>query len=112
MPLPAGNNPPRFEVRAVDEPSLIIDDLQASAGSLLFNSSCAGCHGAGLEATGRSLPICENRAALSWDAFRSVVHDGALAGANMPQYDDLTEADLRALYMYIRRGAREALPKP
>jgi hypothetical protein len=27
----------------------------------------------------------------------------------MPRYDDLTEEDMRALYMYVRAGAREAL---
>jgi len=26
----------------------------------------------------------------------------------MPKYDDLTEEDLRALYMYVRQQAREA----
>jgi hypothetical protein len=46
--------------------------------------------------------------AMNWQAFRAVLHEGQLAAAGMPKYDDLSDEDLRALFMYIRQRAREA----
>jgi hypothetical protein len=47
--------------------------------------------------------------ALSWDAFRTVVHDGSLASLGMPRFREIGDEDLRAIYMYIRQQAREAI---
>lgn len=51
----------------------------------------------------------ESSLALSFEAFRVLLREGALASAGMPKYDDLNDADLRALHAYIRQGARAAL---
>jgi quinohemoprotein ethanol dehydrogenase len=108
-PLPP-TNPPRFALRAVDNPTLAIDSKTAADGEKVYNSGCFLCHGAHLESTGSIAPdLRESRLAMNWDSFTAVVHEGSLAGAGMPKYGDLTETDLNALYMYIRRMARDSL---
>jgi quinohemoprotein ethanol dehydrogenase len=108
-PLPP-TKPPRFVLHAVDNPALAIDPKLAADGERVFNSSCFLCHGANLQSTGSIAPdLRESMLALNWDSFNAVVHQGALAGAGMPKYADLTETDLQALYLYIRRAARDSL---
>ena len=107
-PLPP-TAPPRFNVRAVDDPAFVIDSQQAAEGFKRYHSTCYACHGVKLESTGSIAPdLRESPLALHWEAFRSVLHEGGLAGAGMPKYDDLSDTDLRAIFMYIREGARAA----
>lgn len=111
-PLPPGG-PPRYEVNARDDPAFAIDAKQAAAGLKLYHSSCYVCHGVKLEATGSIAPdLRESSLAMSWDAFRSVLHEGELAAAGMPKYDELSDEDIRGIFMYIRERAREAAASP
>ena len=50
----------------------------------------------------------ESVLAMNWEAFRSVLHEGRLAAAGMPMYDDLSDEDMHAIFTYIRQRAREA----
>jgi quinohemoprotein ethanol dehydrogenase len=107
--LPA-TPPPRFKLHAVDDLTLQIDTAQAAAGSRLYHFSCTTCHGAQLQSTGSIAPdLRESTLALNWPSFKSVLHDGLLASAGMPQYDELSEQDLRELYMYVRQASRAAI---
>jgi quinohemoprotein ethanol dehydrogenase len=106
--LPA-TAPPRFTVHAVDDPALQIDARQAAEGSRLYHFSCSSCHGGQLQSTGSIAPdLRESVLALNWPSFRSVLHDGLLASAGMPKYDELSDEDLRSIYLYVRQGSREA----
>jgi quinohemoprotein ethanol dehydrogenase len=108
MPLPP-TRPPRFNVKAVDDPAFVINAKQADAGSKIFNSSCYTCHGVRVEGVGSIAPdLRESALASNWQAFRSVLHAGSLSAAGMPKYDELSDADLRAIFMYIRQSARAA----
>jgi quinohemoprotein ethanol dehydrogenase len=111
--LPLGN-PPRYRVNVADDPAFIIDTRLANNGSALYGSAtCYYCHGPRLENTGSFAPdLRESSLALNWMAFRAVVHDGALAAAGMPKFGDLSDDDMRAIYMYIRQRAREAAQSP
>jgi quinohemoprotein ethanol dehydrogenase len=101
--------PPRFELRALDDAALSIDASLAAKGRGLYHSTCTFCHGGNLQGTGSIAPdLRESQVALHWLSFESVVKTG-VPSAGMPRYDDLTEADVRALFMYVRAGAREAL---
>lgn len=106
------SSPPRYRVRAVDDPSLVIDANQAKLGSKVYHSGaalCSICHGRQLENTGSFAPdLRESALAMNWEAFKVVVHDGVLAGAGMPKFDTMGEKEMRAIYMYIRQRAREA----
>lgn len=104
------NAPPRFIVKAVDDPSIAIDANQAEKGAKAYQSHrCFECHGADVENfTSMSPDLRESRVALSWDAFRNVVQGGAQASLGMPKFQDIGDEDMRAIYMYIRQRAREA----
>ncbi|MFL6603914.1 MAG: PQQ-binding-like beta-propeller repeat protein [Steroidobacteraceae bacterium] len=101
---------PRFDVHAVDDSSITIDEKEAASGAKVYQSHlCFECHGSELENfTSMSPDLRESRLALSWDAFHTVVHDGALAPLGMPKFQEIGDEDLRAVYMYIRQQAREA----
>lgn len=110
-PLPPGK-PPRYTVDAVDDPSFVIDKNLAASGAEVYGN-CANCHGARLENIGSFAPdLRESALAMNWDAFTGVVREGALANHGMPKFDELSDHDLRALYMYIRLRAREAAQPP
>jgi len=44
---------------------------------------------------------------LNWEAFRSVVHDGALVPNGMPRFQDLDDQTLQDIRQYIRAKAHE-----
>jgi quinohemoprotein ethanol dehydrogenase len=102
--------PRDFVVHALDDPALTIDPDQASAGRELYQANCAYCHGRRLISAGApAIDLRESAIALNWDSFRHVVKNGALLPQLMPQFQQLPEDDVRAVYLYIRAGAREAL---
>ena len=100
--------PPRFTLNAVVDPSLVIDKKRAEEGVKIYDASfCWMCHGQRVESSGSIAPdLRESRRALSWEAFRAVLHEGTLAGAGTPKFDDFSDEDTRDLYIYIRQRAR------
>lgn len=104
------DNPPRFTLNIVDDPTLSIDAAQAKKGVAIYNASkCWMCHGSDVESNGSIAPdLRESRLAMNWEAFRTVLRDGQLASAGMPKFDDLSDKQMRAIYMYIRKRARES----
>jgi quinohemoprotein ethanol dehydrogenase len=109
--LPPGG-PPRYRVNAIDDPALIIDSERAAKGFGLYNSSgCSGCHGGreSAETLSSFAPdLRESALAMNWQAFKAVVHGGSRAAAGMPQFEELTDEEMRAIYMCIRQWARDA----
>ena len=108
-PLPLGG-PPRHDVKAVDDPKFLIDAAQAATGAELYRSAqCYFCHGPELVNTGSFAPdLRESALAMNWDTFKSAVSAGTLAAGGMPKFDDLSDNDLRMIYMYVRQRARAA----
>jgi quinohemoprotein ethanol dehydrogenase len=106
--------PPRFVVRAVDDSSVLIDAPQVAKGADLYGSSrCGICHGPQLQNTGSFAPdLRESALAMNWEAFKSVLQDGSLAALGMPKFGDLSDEQLREIYMYVRQRARDAAQSP
>jgi quinohemoprotein ethanol dehydrogenase len=105
----APSAPPDMSVKAVDDPSLIINEADATAGRDMF-LACAVCHGRDLVSAGGPAPdLRESRLALDREAFWNVVHEGALVPRGMPRFDTLTREQVMQLYAYVRSGARAAL---
>jgi quinohemoprotein ethanol dehydrogenase len=103
--------PRDFVVRAVDDPALTIDPAQAQLGGRLFQDNCTYCHGRLLVSPGSPAPdLRESHLAVSWEAFRATVREGRLPKL-MPRFPELSDDQMRAIYMYIRSGAREALAR-
>jgi quinohemoprotein ethanol dehydrogenase len=100
--------PREYTVHALDDPELAIDAKQADAGLMLYQDNCAYCHGRYLISTGTPGPdLMESAMALHWDSFREAAKSGALLPKLMPRFDELSDAQLRDIFMYIRAGARQ-----
>ncbi|RVT94778.1 PQQ-dependent dehydrogenase, methanol/ethanol family [Sphingomonas crocodyli] len=90
-----------------DDPAFVVDADKAKIGGGVFNSSCIICHGAGMIAGGAAPDLRKSAIPLDADAFKQVVHDGALMDRGMGKFDNLSDAELEGLRHYIRQRARE-----
>jgi quinohemoprotein ethanol dehydrogenase len=102
--------PRDFVVHALDDPGLSVDEAQAADGRVLYQANCAYCHGRLLISAGTpAADLRESALALHWESFRAVVKDGLLLPRLMPQFQELSDDKLRAIFIYVRSGARQAL---
>jgi quinohemoprotein ethanol dehydrogenase len=107
----APSPPPDFTVHALDDPELVLNEADISAGRAL-SVQCAACHGVGFHATGTPGPdLRESPIALRLDTFGELLKSGALIQNGMPRFQNLTDEQIRQLHAYIRARAREALGK-
>jgi len=98
-----------MKVYALDEPSLKIDAAGLEKGKAL-SIMCMACHGPGFQSAGSPGPdLRESKLALSEDNVWNVLHDGTLMQRGMPRFDNLSRAQVHALYLLIRASARESL---
>ncbi|KQX23391.1 MULTISPECIES: PQQ-dependent dehydrogenase, methanol/ethanol family [unclassified Sphingomonas] len=109
--LPA-NLPAPQQVTPLLEPSFAVDDGKAQAGRVLYARTCLMCHGAGAVAGGFAPDLRASQIPLDADAFRQVVHDGALLEQGMPVYDEFSDRDLENLRHYLRWVARNPVEDP
>ena len=101
--------PRTFQVNAVDDPSVQLNDTDVAVGHAIY-LACAACHGRDLVSTGGPAPdLRESQLALHPESFWAVVHDGALIQRGMPSFDTFTREQVMQLYAYIRSGARQPL---
>lgn len=107
LPAPVG---PRGRFQAIDVGAQPIDESRARVGFDLYHqASCATCHGSTVVSTGAAAPdLRESPLLLNYDAFRAVVAEGALLHRSMPMFDDLSEAELGAVFEYVRSEAAKA----
>ena len=102
--------PRDYIVHALDDPGLSVDEAQAADGRVLYQANCAYCHGRLLISAGTpAADLRESALALHWESFRAVVKDGLLLPRLMPQFHELSDDKLRAIFIYVRSGARQAL---
>jgi quinohemoprotein ethanol dehydrogenase len=92
----------------VDDPALVLDPAKIKLGAVTYNSTCVVCHGGGVIAGGAAPDLRKSSVVLDADAFRSVVHDGALMARGMGKFANLTDAEIEGLRHYIRQQARNA----
>ena len=107
--LPAINNMRhQFTPAATSDTKIDID--KANAGNALYhNSGCGVCHGGGLNSAGSGAPdLRESLANSNYSYFKAVVADGALLPNGMPQFTDLEENEVLAIYEYMRQQTRAA----
>jgi quinohemoprotein ethanol dehydrogenase len=100
---------PDFTVKALDDPKLVLNEVDVATGRALY-VQCAACHGVGLQSTGTPAPdLRESAIALNFDAFKTVLKEGALLERGMPRFEMLNDEQIRQIHAYIRAGAREVL---
>ena len=98
-------------ITPLDVPDLSISEEQAESGRLLFNMGCQSCHGYSVVAGGVAPDLRASKISLDIESFTTVLSEGSLESRGMPKYDDLSAAEIKALYMYVRHRARMDLSK-
>src|SRR5580698_213339 len=89
-------------------PEFTVDPAKAAAGSHEF-VRCLLCHGTAAIAGGNAPDLRASAVPLSAQGFAAIVRDGALVSRGMPQFAELSDAQLDSLRHYVRAKAREAL---
>lgn len=98
--------PPKSETP--QDPDFRADPATEAKGATVYNTYCVGCHGVGGLSGGGAPKLTRSPIILSAEAFRAVVHDGALKASGMPQFGTMTDEQLSALRQYLRKSASDA----
>ena len=101
--------PPKSETP--EDPDYKAEPTVEAQGATVYNTYCVGCHGLGGLSGGGAPKLTRSPVILSEEAFRSVVHEGALKANGMPPFAKLTDAQLAALRQYLRKSAHDARGK-
>lgn len=102
--------PPLAKVEAPPAPPVPRQNLALAAkGEMLFAAySCEYCHGTdGGASVGGGIPNL-NRTQLDLQLFKGVVQGGDRKSSGMPQFKDLSDAEVAALYAYVVNAAWDA----
>ncbi|MDX6008181.1 PQQ-dependent dehydrogenase, methanol/ethanol family [Cupriavidus necator] len=81
------------------------DNQMAMRGMMTFLSHCIECHGIGAIAAGAAPDLRASAIPLYGEAFRHIVHGGALVSQGMPRFTEFTGPQLDDLRQYIRSEA-------
>jgi quinohemoprotein ethanol dehydrogenase len=109
-PIPA--TPPPAFATAVDLPDFQIDEELAQHGQELWIESCTWCHGTAVVSGGKAPDLRESPIAMSAEALKAVVVDGAKVSAGMPYWKHYGDREIDGLMHYIRKRARETAGRP
>lgn len=82
-----------------------IDRALAMKGAQIYGENCGLCHGMGLRAGGTAPDLRKSEAVTDEATFLSIVREGLLKQAGMPQFD-LTEDQVRSIRHYIGKESR------
>jgi quinohemoprotein ethanol dehydrogenase len=104
--LPSGSAP--LFAKPLAAPQFKIDLAKVEAGSREY-VRCLLCHGTAAIAGGNAPDLRASPVPLSAEGFAAIVRDGALVSRGMPQFAELSDAQLETLRHYVRAKAREAL---
>ncbi|MGO9425792.1 MAG: PQQ-dependent dehydrogenase, methanol/ethanol family [Steroidobacteraceae bacterium] len=86
-------------------PEFKIDPAKAETGSREY-VRCVLCHGTGVVAGGNAPDLRTSPVLLSSAGFAAIVRDGSLVSRGMPQFAELSDAQLDSLRHYVRAKAR------
>ena len=102
---------PAFVPKAFEDPDYRPNAALAERGAEIYNTRCVVCHGGEAIAGGAAPDLRMSGTILAPEAFASIIHDGALVPAGMPQFAELSAADLNALRQYLRDKAKSLRDK-
>lgn len=94
-----------YKPQAVDDPDFKPNPAAFKAGETVFNMRCAVCHGGGAIAGGTAPDLRTSGTILSPETLSSIVHDGVLVPNGMPQFQELSAAELENIRTYLRTRA-------
>ena len=74
-------------------------------GASVYGHRCLSCHGVGVIAAGSAPDLRASTIPSDANAFNEVVRNGALVPAGMPQFEELSDQEIKGLREYIRSEA-------
>jgi alcohol dehydrogenase (cytochrome c)/quinohemoprotein ethanol dehydrogenase len=105
-PIPQISQPP-------EPPSDLGDDELVAKGRLLYAPNCTGCHGLNAVSGGVIPDLRYSATIADSEAFKQIVHDGALAENGMVSFaENLSEEDTEAVRAFLIRRANESWVAP
>jgi quinohemoprotein ethanol dehydrogenase len=102
--------PPRpapVPVEAQPDPDFRPDQAKWIRGVTSYHQQCVICHGVMAVGVGTAPDLRGSAVPLSAEAFREVVHGGALVPAGMPQFSQLPDDEVEAIRHFLRAQAKE-----
>lgn len=96
-------------IRGSEKPLL---DAEFQAGGRLFTRNCMICHGVGVIAGGSAPDLRGSNIPVDAEAFARVVSGGLLRSQGMPQFDELSAAEVETIRKYIRQEADKGVIIP
>jgi quinohemoprotein ethanol dehydrogenase len=93
--------------KPLEAPEFKIDPAKVEAGSREY-VRCLLCHGTDVVAGGNAPDLRASLVLLSASGFAVIVRGGALVSRGMPQFAELSDAQLDSLRHYVRAKARES----
>ncbi len=82
--------------------------LVAAGRAIFEQNACVDCHGLSGESSGGAVPDLRLRQPTSVAYLNSVVREGARVPLGMPKFDNLTSADVEAIYAFLLERAWDA----
>jgi quinohemoprotein ethanol dehydrogenase len=101
-------SPPPAFAEPLAAPEFKIDPALVEAGSREY-VRCVLCHGTGVVAGGIAPDLRASPVLLTAAGFAAIVRGGALVSRGMPQFAELSDAQLDSLRHFVRARARESL---
>jgi quinohemoprotein ethanol dehydrogenase len=98
--------PPPFVLKPIEDASYHPDAALAARGATVY-INCIACHGYNAASGGGAPDLRTSYVPQDAAAFRAIVHDGGLKDTGMPQFSELSDADLDALRQYLRSRAAD-----
>ncbi len=98
--------PPAF-AQPLPEPEFVVFEALAERGSFVWKESCGMCHGPAGTAGGNAPDLRASHAMLNEKLLHEIVFAGSRRELGMPNFKNITPADLQAVQHFIRREARK-----
>jgi quinohemoprotein ethanol dehydrogenase len=104
------STPPHHAIVPLKDDTFKPDAALVTQGEKLYGDyACRACHGSDAISGGGAPDLRASAIPLSAEAFRSVVHDGALVAAGMPRFAEFSEQQVEAIRHYLRKRAVDDL---
>lgn len=98
---------PPLEIPA--DPDFKPDAARAQKGAMLFGgNACLVCHGWNAVGGGAAPDLRYSPMIVDGDAFKQVVHNGALVPNGMPKFAQISDDDLDTIRFYLRTRSKQA----
>ncbi|RZT94863.1 quinohemoprotein ethanol dehydrogenase [Advenella incenata] len=89
------------------DPTYKSDEALSSQGGTVYHTYCFTCHGPQAISGGTAPDLRYSGIVQSNNVFERVVRDGLLRSNGMPNFEELSDADLNALRQYLRSRSAE-----